>query len=142
MPIRFYFENIDRVNFNQSIKRTWISSCIDKYNYKVGEISYIFCSDEYLLDINKKFLNHNYFTDIITFNNCIGNIINTDIYISIDRVEDNSVNYGVAFFEELNRVMIHGVLHLVGFNDHSDKEKEQMRKQENICLKLFYEPKK
>jgi len=141
MSIRYNFEDINKFGFKQYKKTKWIKECIYLYKKQVGDINYIFCSDKYLLEINKKFLNHDYYTDIITFDNCMNDIINADIFISIDRVKENSKKYNAAFFEELNRVMIHGILHLIGFNDSTDIEKKQMRRRENKCLNLFYKKK-
>ncbi|MBN1253135.1 MAG: rRNA maturation RNase YbeY [Bacteroidales bacterium] len=141
MAINFYFEDKKPFYLNQTFKKQWIKNCISKYNKQTGNINYIFCSDEYLLQINKEYLKHDYYTDIITFNYCEKNIINSDIYISIDRVKENSKEYNLAFLEELNRVIIHGILHLVGFKDHSDLEKIQMRKKEDICLNNYYNKK-
>jgi len=141
MAIKFHFDDLDKFYINQTIKKKWINSCILKYNKVLGDINYIFCTDDYLLKINKQYLNHDFYTDIITFDYCEDDIINSDIYISIDRVKENSKDLNLPFAEELNRVLIHGVLHLVGFKDHTDKEKEQMRRREDNCLNLFYNTK-
>ena len=93
----------------------WIFSFIDHYNFECGELSFIFCSDNYLLDINRKHLNHDYLTDIITFNYVEEKRLNGDIFISVDRVEENAKSFNVNFADELRRVMAHGVLHLIGF---------------------------
>jgi len=138
MAVYFNFEDFDKFSFKQYKKTKWLKNCIYKYNKRVGDISFIFCSDSYILDINKKYLKHDYYTDIITFDNCVNNIINGDIYISIDTVKNNSKEYKTAFFEELNRVMVHGVLHLIGFNDTTETEQIEMTKQENKCLAYFY----
>ncbi len=138
MAIDFYFEDYKKFSFKQYKKAKWIKECIYKYSKRVGDISFIFCSDNYLLEINKKYLNHNYFTDIITFDNCVNDFVSGDIYISIDTVKSNSTEFKTAFFEELNRVMIHGVLHLIGFNDSTDDEQIEMTKHENRCLTYFY----
>ena len=138
MAVFFHFEDYKKFSFKQYKKTKWIKDCIYKYKNRVGEINFIFCSDNYILDINKKYLNHNYFTDIITFDNCVNNLISGDVFISIDTVKKNSKEYKNAFFEELNRVIIHGILHLVGFNDYTEKEQIEMTKQENKCLAYFY----
>ncbi|MCD8208597.1 MAG: rRNA maturation RNase YbeY [Bacteroidales bacterium] len=100
----------------------------------MGNVSIVFCSDAYLLNLNKKFLNHDFFTDIITFDYCEGDVLSGDILISVDSVRANAVEYGVSFEEELARVMVHGVLHLVGYDDHSDEEVRVMRAKEDFYL--------
>jgi len=141
MDIHFFNEDIYFNLPNQQLIKNWVLDSIDKENYNPGEINFIFTSDSYLLNINKQYLSHYYLTDIITFNYCVDTIINGDIFISIDTVKNNSLQFGVSFEEELHRVMIHGILHLAGYDDHSDEEKEQMRKKENEYLdrlkKLF-----
>jgi len=117
--------------------KLWIENCIEHFNLETGEISYTFVNDKELLDINKKLLNHDFYTDIITIDQRVGDIISADIFISIDRIKDNSKELETDFSEELNRVIIHGLLHIVGFNDHSDNEKSEMRKQEDFCISLF-----
>ncbi len=132
--ISFQNQNISfSVDKPQKIKR-WIKNSIKYYKREVGEITYIFTNDESLIKINEQFLNHDFFTDIITFDYCDANIIAGDIFISIDRIKENSLIFKTSFYEELFRVLIHGILHLVGFNDHSESEKKEMRRQENICL--------
>lgn len=101
---------------------------------RVGDISVILCSDEYLLSVNKQFLNHDYYTDIITFDYCEGSKISGDLFISIDTVNENARTYRAGFPQELHRVMIHGVLHLIGYNDHSAEEKRIMKEREDLAL--------
>jgi rRNA maturation RNase YbeY len=101
---------------------------------RFGEISVIVCSDEFLLEMNKQYLNHNYYTDIITFNYNEAGIISGDLFISIERVKDNAETYSTAWEKELLRVIFHGVLHLVGYNDKTTKEKEIMRRKEDFYL--------
>lgn len=115
----------------------WIEGLISSHNKITGEISYIFCSDSYLLKINQEHLNHDTLTDIITFDYTQAAIISGDIFISINRVEENANTFGVSFMEELHRVMSHGVLHLIGFNDKSSSEKKEMRKEEDKALSLL-----
>ncbi|MBO7145068.1 MAG: rRNA maturation RNase YbeY [Salinivirgaceae bacterium] len=103
----------------------------------LGDVNYILCSDAYLLDINRQYLNHDYYTDVISFDYCEDNVISGDIFISVDTVADNAKEYGVTFEKELARVMIHGVLHFVGYNDKSDEEVPVMRAKENQYLSLF-----
>ena len=112
----------------------WIQSVIEQEEKKLGEINYIFCNDEYLHKINVEFLNHDNYTDIISFDYTMGKTINGDIYISIDRVKENAKSYGVSFDNELHRVIIHGVLHYLGWKDKTETEKKRMRNKENDCL--------
>lgn len=136
--ITFFFEDIESSSISIDLKAAerWLFTCIEKYQKSIGQITYIFVSDEYLLKMNQDHLDHDYYTDIITFNYNQDNIISGDLFISIDRIEDNAKKISTTFAEELKRVMIHGVLHLIGFNDHSEEEKTEMRKQENFCLDL------
>lgn len=134
MPINFFTEDSSFTLKNKRKLKSWIQDTVQLENCKTGEINYIFTSDKYLLNINKQYLSHNYYTDIITFNYCENKVINGDIYISIDTVKNNSTRFAVTFNEELNRVMIHGVLHLLGYDDHNEKEKSQMREKENYYL--------
>jgi len=134
MPINFFTEDSSFTLKNKRKLKYWIQDTVQLENCKTGEINYIFTSDKYLLNINKQYLSHNYYTDIITFNYCENKVINGDIYISIDTVKNNSTRFAVTFNEELNRVMIHGVLHLLGYDDHNEKEKSQMREKENYYL--------
>lgn len=102
----------------------------------IGDINIIFCSDNYILDVNVKYLQHDYFTDIITFDYCEGNILSGDLFISIDSVRENALEYCTDFNEELHRVIVHGVLHLIGYDDHSEQEKKVMREKEDYYLNL------
>ncbi len=115
----------------------WIKTIIDKEKHTLGTINYMFCSDDELLEINIKHLNHNTLTDIITFDYTENKKISSDIFISVDRVLENAKKFEVTFEEELSRVMIHGVLHLCGYKDKSKPDSELMRKKENWALKLF-----
>ncbi len=114
----------------------WILNTISLEKFSLGELNYIFCDDTYLLDINKKYLNHNTFTDIISFDYTLGKQINGDIYISIDRIKENSKLYNTSFNNELLRVMIHGVLHYLGYKDKTDADKKIMRSKEDYYLSL------
>lgn len=116
--------------------KQWIKSIAEKEKCIVGTINYVFCTDDELLEINIKHLNHNTYTDIITFDYTESKTINSDIFISIDRVSENAKKFEVDFETELHRVMIHGVLHLCGYKDKSKKDAELMRKKENSSLKL------
>lgn len=119
---------------NEEIISSWISSIIANHNCKEGEINYIFCDDDYLYKLNVEFLNHDTLTDIISFDNSLGKLINGDIYISVERVADNAKDFKDSFEEELRRVMIHGVLHYCGFKDKSEEDQKEMTNQENLAL--------
>lgn len=134
------FHNQD-ISFNLKNKKKlkqWIVSTIQSKKRIAGDINFIFCSDESLLEINLQYLKHNTYTDIITFDYSKGDAqlpIAGDIFISIDRVKENAITYSKTFQEELNRVMIHGVLHLLGYKDKTKDAKAEMTKEENVCLK-------
>lgn len=137
MSTKFFTEEI-KFQLKERIRiKNWINETIIGENSNPGIINFIFTSDKYLLEINKQYLSHNYFTDIITFNYCEQNIINGDIYISITTVKNNSKHFNVTFTEELHRVMIHGILHLLGYEDKTDEEKTKMREKENQYLERF-----
>jgi len=135
--IQFFSEN-DFVLENKSTYEEWISSIINSEGHSEGEINYIFCDDDYLLNLNNDFLNHDTLTDIITFNYNMGKQVNSDIYISTERVRDNAQDFDVSFKTELRRVMCHGVLHLCGFNDKTDEEQALMTEKENEKMKMFH----
>ena len=132
--IKFHFETKFILN-NQRELQKWIDAVITSEKKVLGDLNYIFCSDEYLLKKNIKYLDHDTLTDIITFNYCVGEIINSDIMISIDRVKENSSIFENSFSDELHRVMIHGVLHLIGYDDQTKKEKQIIRDKEDFYLK-------
>ncbi len=117
--------------------KQWIKTITEKEKYILGNINYIFCSDEELLEINIRHLNHNTYTDIITFDYTEGKKISSDMFISIDRVTENAKKFDVSFEDELHRVMIHGILHLCGYKDKTTADAELMRKKENGALKVF-----
>ncbi len=102
----------------------------------LGDISIIFCSDNYILDVNIRYLHHDYFTDVITFDYCEGNKLSGDLFISIDSVRENSIEFGTEFDEELHRVIVHGVLHLIGYDDHTPEDQKIMRAKEDYYLSL------
>ncbi|WP_291856090.1 rRNA maturation RNase YbeY [Marinilabilia sp.] len=138
MPISFSSYDIE-YNLPDSDKISqWISEVIENKGFILGAINYFFCSDNFILENNRKYLNHNYTTDIITFDYSGKRKISGDILISIPTVTFNAERFGVSFFNELLRVIIHGVLHLSGLNDHTEEEKVIMRNSENLAL-LFYE---
>ena len=115
----------------------WVLTCIEKDGFTLGEVNYIFCDDAYLLNLNETFLKHDTLTDIISFDNTMGCLISGDIFISVERVRENATIYEVSFEEELHRVMIHGILHYMGYKDKTDDEKSGMRSKENECLSLL-----
>lgn len=131
--INFFAETEFQLKGEDKIS-AWINSAIVAENKTEGEINFIFVNDDYLLDLNEKFLNHDSLTDIITFDNSVGNILHADIYISTERVQENATDFKVSFQEELHRVMIHGVLHLAGYGDKTDDEAAVMRARENHYL--------
>lgn len=136
--IQFFCEDIEFELDNESRYSQWINSIISSHNFQLENIQYIFCSDEYLLTINKEYLDHDYYTDIITFNMSEENhVIEADIFISIERIRDNSKKLSINFADELKRVMIHGVLHLIGFDDKTEELKNVMRQKESDCVSLF-----
>jgi probable rRNA maturation factor len=134
--IAFNYETPFSLNDEKSLE-SWIENIAKEKGFEVGEINYIFCDDEYLHKLNVEFLQHDTLTDIISFDNSLGKLINGDIFISVERVEENAKDFKVAFEEELYRVMIHGVLHYMGYKDKSDDDKVEMRKAENIALSII-----
>lgn len=137
MAISFSFQK--KINLHSRTKlKEWINKTAEQREKKIGNISYIFCSDDELLQINNQYLKHDYYTDVITFDYSEGAVLNGDIFISVDRVRDNAKQVGVTVEEELYRVMIHGVLHLSGVNDKTEQQAKQMRKAEEDSLKLLF----
>ncbi|MCC7332664.1 MAG: rRNA maturation RNase YbeY [Flavobacteriales bacterium] len=137
MPVSFYSQEIDFKLKNQPKVKKWIKEVILTENKSLGNINYIFCSDTYLLSLNNQYLNHNTYTDIITFDYTENNTLSSDIFISIDRVSENSIKYSTDFNSELMRVIIHGVLHLIGFKDKLKSQKLIMRAKEDFYLNLL-----
>jgi len=136
--LKFFSEEID-FKLPAPLKTSkWIKTISKSEGYDIGSLNYIFCSDDYLLEINKQYLDHDYYTDIITFDNSEEEgKIESDIYISVDRVQENALEFGVEFETELRRVLIHGLLHLMDYTDTSDELKAQMRAKEDECLLLY-----
>lgn len=134
--IDFHSETDFYLNDEKSHKE-WITDIIVGEGFQVGEILYIFCDDEFLHKLNVEFLSHDTLTDILSFDYRLGHELNGEIFISVERVRENAVEYGVGFLSELRRVMIHGILHFLGFKDSSATEQEIMRKKEEECLQRF-----
>ena len=132
--IDFQFVNQKKISLIGS--EAWIKKIITYESKKLGEITFIFCDDAYLLEKNIKFLSHNSLTDVITFDYCENNNINGDIFISIDRVKENANEFKETFLNELHRVMAHGLLHLLGYKDKNQKEADIMRSKENFYLSI------
>lgn len=136
--IYFHYEDVDEISYNTNCMKDTLSKICEDFGFFVSEANYIFCSDEYLLGINKQFLDHDYYTDIITFDNSEEEgDIESDIFISLDRVKENAENENVSFEEELTRVIAHGMLHLVGFKDKTEVEATEMRIQEETYLSFW-----
>jgi probable rRNA maturation factor len=136
-PIAFITEDIDFTLIDQDKIKDWLTRIILKHDFELAELTYIFCSDAYLHQINLDYLDHDTYTDIITFNNADEpGIIESDIFISIDRVKENAETLRLSFADELHRVMIHGVLHLIGFDDKTAVLKQKMQEEEDISLSM------
>lgn len=132
--ISYHFENTDFVFRERELNNRWLRTVAESEMKRIGDIAIIFCSDGYLLDVNRKYLGHDYFTDIITFDYCEGERLSGDLFISVDSVRENAVEYGTEFGNELNRVMVHGLLHLIGYDDHTEEDVKTMREKENHYL--------
>ena len=134
--ISYFLQDIDFVFKHKRLNNSWLKLVAESEIKKLGNINIIFCSDNYILDVNVKYLGHDYFTDIITFDYCEKNILSGDLFISIDTVRDNAEFYKTEFKDELNRVIVHGLLHLIGYDDHTPEEQKIMREKENYYLEL------
>lgn len=137
MEITFQSERVKQPQLDKEKLSKWIETVANEYSKEVGDVSFLFCNDNKILEVNKQFLNHNYYTDIITFDYSSGNIISGDIFISIETVNSNSKLYKTSFMEELHRVIIHGILHLLGLNDLSAEDEKLMRIAENQALQML-----
>lgn len=134
--IRYFQEDI-RFELKQKMQNSrWLKMVAGSEMRRLGAVNIIFCSDNYILDVNMRYLQHDYFTDIITFDYCEKDILSGDLFISIDSVRENALYYGTEFADELNRVMVHGLLHLIGYDDHTEEETAVMRQKENYYLRL------
>ena len=135
--IRFHTIDVTMPQIDLDRVRAWIETVVENENYRVGELHYYFCSDEALLEINRNRLGHDFYTDIVTFPLTEDGLLSSEFCISVDRIAENSLNFGRSYESELLRVIIHGVLHLMGFDDHTDEDRQRMRSKEEECLKLF-----
>ncbi|WP_291867332.1 rRNA maturation RNase YbeY [Maribacter sp.] len=127
------FDEIDSVVYNE-----WLIGVLESEGFRLGALEYIFCDDAYLLNINQDYLNHDTYTDIITFDYTEGKIVGGDIFISVERVKENAIEFNVNFKNELHRVMAHGLLHLLGYKDKSEEEAALMRSKEEEKIKMFH----
>lgn len=134
--VTYNTEDIDFLFKGKLKNNKWLKLVAESEIRRLGDIAIIFCSDNYILDINQRFLQHDYFTDVITFDYCEGDRLNGDLFISIDSVRENATEYGTEFPDELNRVIVHGILHLIGYDDHTEEDIKQMRAKENYYLSL------
>ncbi len=134
--IRYFQEDIRFELKQKLLNNRWLKMVAGSEMRRLGAINIIFCSDNYILDVNMKYLQHDYFTDIITFDYCEKDVLSGDLFISIDSVRENAQFYGTEFADELNRVMVHGLLHLIGYDDHSEADIAEMRQKENYYLEM------
>ena len=139
MAIAFYSEEVELPAINQEAVSSWVREVTKTYGKKTGDISYIFCSDEKILEVNRQYLQHDYYTDIITFDYTEGNKISGDLFISLDTVKTNSDTFHTPYNEELHRTIIHGILHLCGINDKAPGEREIMEANEKKALSILPE---
>jgi probable rRNA maturation factor len=137
MAISFYADDTTLPSINQSAVSLWVKTVAETYGKKTGDISYIFCSDEKILEVNRQYLHHDYYTDIITFDYTSKNKISGDLFISLDTVKTNSEKFSTSYNEELHRTIIHGILHLCGINDKGPGEREIMEQHENRALAIL-----
>ena len=134
--VRYYQEDI-RYELKQKMRNNrWFKTVAGSEMRRLGAVNIIFCSDNYILDVNVRYLGHDYFTDIITFDYCEKDVLSGDLFISIDSVRENALYYGVPFEDELDRVMVHGLLHLIGYDDHTEEQVAEMRAKEDYYLKM------
>lgn len=136
MAVSYFAEDVKMRAIKKRETTDWIRRVASEYGKKCGDIAYIFCSDEKILEVNKAYLQHDYYTDVITFDYTEGDKISGDIFISVDTVRSNAEQFGTDYDEELHRIIIHGVLHLCGINDKGPGEREIMTRHENEALKL------
>ena len=137
MAVSFYTEGIEMPDINKTEIRNWVKNVAELHSKRLGPVSYIFCDDNKILEVNKQFLQHDYYTDIITFDYTEGDKISGDLFISLDTVRTNAEQFGQDYNTELHRVIIHGILHLCGINDKGPGEREIMEAEENKALALI-----
>lgn len=137
MSINYFNEDVPFPVLLKRVTNKWIKDTIISEGKKLGDLTFIFCSDSYLLEVNKKYLDHDFYTDIITFDYVEDNVVNGDIFISTDRVKENAMEYKTTFANEMNRILIHGVLHLLGYKDKTKKDKSIMTDKEDFYLNLL-----
>lgn len=136
MAITYQTEGIKMPDIKKRETTKWIKAVAATYEKRIGEIAYIFCSDEKILEVNRQYLQHDYYTDIITFDYCEGNRLSGDLFISLETVKTNSEQFNTPYEEELHRTIIHGILHLCGINDKGPGEREIMEAAENKALAM------
>mgnify|MGYP002508976504 CR=1 FL=1 len=134
--IRFFNKDLKFDLKDKLPLKRWMKAVVQQHGYRVGDINIILCNDPSILEINQQFLGHDYYTDIITFDYCEGEKLSGDLFISVDSVRENAIEYGTEFKDELNRVIVHGLLHLIGYDDHCDEDIKEMRAKENYYLSL------
>ena len=134
--VTYFSEDTSFIFKEKRLTSRWLKLVAESEIRRLGDISVIFCSDNYILDVNLKYLQHDYYTDIITFDYCEGDRLNGDLFISVDSVRENASFYGTEFSDELNRVIVHGLLHLIGYDDHTEEDIAVMRSKENYYLSL------
>lgn len=134
--VSYFYEDTKFQFKGKLLNNRWLKLVAESEIKRLGDINIIFCSDNYILDINLRYLQHDYFTDIITFDYCEGDRLSGDLFISVDSVRENSVFYKTEFEKELHRVIVHGLLHLIGYDDHTEEDQKIMRSKENYYLSL------
>lgn len=132
--VSYFFEDTNFKFNRRRLTSQWLKFTAESEIKRIGQVNIIFCSDNYILDINQRYLQHDYFTDIITFDYCEGKTLSGDLFISVDTVRENAIFYGTEFDDELNRVIVHGLLHLIGYDDHSEEDQKTMRSKEDYYL--------
>lgn len=137
--ILFYKEGVKEFPsfFSEPCIIQWLEAISKYYRKTLGSLNFIFCDDAYILSVNRQYLQHDYYTDVITFDYCKGDMLSGDVFISLDTVRSNAESFQVTFEEEFHRVICHSVLHLIGFKDKTDKDSMEMRRNENNCLELL-----
>ena len=137
--IKFYKEGkTDYPSFFSDIRVCkWLKVIAEHYHRQLGALNFIFCDDDYILSVNRQYLNHDYYTDVITFDYCAGDVLSGDVFISLDTVKTNALEFNTSYDNEFHRVVCHSVLHLIGFKDKTEPDSIEMRRNENICLDLL-----